>query len=489
MLAYSSRPPDPVLAGNSWRQMWEDRLGAMPFLATEWLTRQSRDDYWKHGSICEDYSAITAATLSLGGWHDGYRNTPAHLAANLTAPVKAIVGPWIHKYPHFAGPEPRIGFCQEALRWWDHWLKGAVTGVVNDPAMRLWLMDSVAPARWLDKRPGRWIAEATWPSAHIHTQTLHLGAGTLGDMAQRVDRAVCSPADTGAGTGEYFPFSFGPELPDDQQGDDGKSLCFDGPVTDTAQDIVGAPQLHLVASADTVRGQVIVRLCDLRPDGTSALISLGVLNLTHRSGSETPEPVVPGDPMALTVTLDQCAYRLPAGHRLRVAISTAYWPFLWPAPEPTTLTIDTGHLHLPLRPLAKGDEWVFDPPEGAAPWAHEVLRDGHSTRETLMDDQGRTITRVSIDNGEARDLAHGLISGSLTTEEWTIHPDDPLSASVTIHWEETGGRDGARTATLSDMVMTCDAENFHLHGRLRATLGDETVFDKTWEEAIPRLWV
>ncbi|MGI9391428.1 MAG: CocE/NonD family hydrolase, partial [Boseongicola sp.] len=123
MLAYSSRPPDPEVVGDRWREMWMERLKSQPFLLETWLAHQQRDAYWEHGSVCEDYDAIDAAVLALGGWHDGYRNTPEHLARNLNCPIKTMIGPWIHKYPHYAAPEPRIGFLQEALRWWDHWLK------------------------------------------------------------------------------------------------------------------------------------------------------------------------------------------------------------------------------------------------------------------------------------------------------------------------------------------------------------------------------
>jgi putative CocE/NonD family hydrolase len=165
MLSYSSRPPDPLLAGdNRWRDLWLTRLENQPFLGPLWLRHQHRDAYWKRGSICEDYSAIRAAVLSIGGWHDGYRNTVSHLSTNIEAPVKGIIGPWIHKYPHFAAPEPRIGFLQEALRWWDRWLKDIDTGVEADPAYRAYLMDSVRPARWHPERPGRGIADRVWPS-------------------------------------------------------------------------------------------------------------------------------------------------------------------------------------------------------------------------------------------------------------------------------------------------------------------------------------
>ena len=109
--------------------------------------------------------------LSIGGWHDGYRNTISHLVSNIRSPVKGIVGPWIHKYPHYAAPKPAIGFLQEALRWWDRWLKGVDTGVEADPAYRAYVMDSVRPARWHPERPGRWVAERDWPSPSITTQS------------------------------------------------------------------------------------------------------------------------------------------------------------------------------------------------------------------------------------------------------------------------------------------------------------------------------
>ena len=172
MWAYSSRPPDPALVGESWRDMWLERLNAQPFLPTTWLHHQQRDAYWQHGSVCEDFGAITAATLAVGGWGDSYKNAVPQLVENLSAPVKGIVGPWVHKYPHFAVPEPRIGFLQEALRWWDRWLKGEQTGVENDPAYSVYLMDGVRPKTWYESRAGRWINEHDWPQ--VPTQKIHV---------------------------------------------------------------------------------------------------------------------------------------------------------------------------------------------------------------------------------------------------------------------------------------------------------------------------
>jgi len=491
MLSYSSRPPDPLLLGPGWRELWLNRLREMPFLAREWISRQTRDEYWRHGSVCEDYSAIEAAVLSIGGWHDGYRNTISNLVENLDAPVKGLVGPWIHKYPHYAGPEPRIGFLQEAKRWWDHWLKGIDNGAEDLPAYRAWLMDSIVPERWVDERPGRWIAESEWPSKAITDTALELGDGTLGQGAITQPVHVNSPLDCGSQAGEYFPFAYGPELPDEQSPDDLLSVCFDGEVLDAPLDIVGAPRLVIKARSDKPMAQIVVRLCDLRPDGSSALITMGVLNLTHRTSAEAPQLLIPAEVFETSAVLDQIAYRIPAGHRLRIAVSTSCWPFIWPTPEHATVTLEAARLQLPCRAmLADKDECSFEKPVGAPPWRHETLRPSASTRTTETDaETGLVTTAIFNDAGENRDLEHGLISGSTTHERWSIHPADPLSAAAHIRWVQTGGRDTWCTETVTEMEMRCDRDWFYITGKLVATENDAVMFEKEWDEKIARRFV
>jgi predicted acyl esterase len=482
MLSYSSRPPDPALAGNNrWRDLWLTRLENQPFLAPLWLKHQRRDAYWKRGSVCEDYSAIKAAVLSIGGWHDGYRNTISHLVANIEAPVKGIVGPWIHKYPHYAAPEPRIGFLQEALRWWDRWLKNIDTGVEADPAYCVWLMDSVRPARWHAARPGHWIAEPIWPSPSIAARKIELirpGASPI---------VVASPQTCGLAGGEYFPFTFGPELPGDQRPDDALSVCFDQPLFSDPVDIVGAPELAVTLSAGCPQANIAVRLCDVHPDGASELISYGVLNLTHRNSHEFPEALVPGETITARVILDQCAYRIPSGHRLRVAVSSAYWPMIWPSPEPVSLSLQAATLSLPVRPTAKGDETTFPPPEAAAPWRTETLRPAKSERRIERDEKTGLVTLVVEDDfGEVRDLDHGLATGHIASERWTVHPDDPLSARGETHWTQALSRSGWSVRIETHSTMRSDRENFHLAGRIEAFEGDRLVFERDFAETVAR---
>ena len=498
MLSYSSRPPDQMLLGESWRDMWMDRLENMPFLASTWLSHQQRDEYWKHGSVCEDYAAIQAAVLSLGGWHDGYRNTISHLVENIQAPVKGIVGPWNHKYPHFAAPKPAIGFLQEAKRWWDRWLKGESTGVEDDPSYRVWLMDSVAPKRWLPERPGRWIAEAQWPSPNISIQHWHLQAGTQGGFLktqsaeQSMNVEVNSAQDCGQAAGEYFPFAYGPELPDEQSMDDNQSVVFDSEPLTEQIDIVGAPDVTLSLTPDGSAAHVCARLCDIRPDGQSALITHGVLNLKHAHSSEEPADLIPGSRLQIVMKLDQIAYRIPAGHRLRIAVSSNYWPYIWPACETGSFRLTSGSLSLPCRTVepSLNDEVTFEPPESAPGWSATNLRAASSTRETTRDEtSGVVSTYISNDFGENRDAQHGLLSGSETHECWSIHPDDPLSAEVQISWEQNGGRGEWLWSTSVSMAMHCDAEYFYVSGYLIAREGDETIFEAEYADSIKRVFV
>ena len=492
MLSYSSRPPDPELVGRDrWREMWLDRLENEPFLPAVWLRHQTRDAYWKRGSVCEDFSRIQAATLAIGGWHDAYKNAVSRIVEGVSphAPAKGIVGPWLHKYPHFAVPKPAIGFLQEALRWWDRWLKGLDTGVDNDPAMRLYLMDSLPPADWYEERPGRWIAESRWPSPEIENRDLRLDGHFALAGGRALPAAINSPQDAGMAAGEYCAIWLGPELPGDQSEDDARSLCFDMSVAEDI-DIVGGPLVTLRLAADRPSAMVAVRLCDVHPDGRSTRITYGVLNLTHRNSHEFPQAVTPDEEMEISLRLDDIAYRIPAGHTLRVAISSSYWPLVWPSPEPVTLTVAGGALSLPVRARAEGDEWTFEAPEGATPWKIEVLRNSSNSRRIDRDPVTGIVTlAIADDFGEARDLDHGLVHGSVARETWTIHPDDPVSAYGETHWEQTHSRDewSVRIETFTEMIS--DRQTFYLKGQIRAWEDREIVFERHFEESFPRRFV
>ncbi|MBS3652302.1 CocE/NonD family hydrolase [Pseudaminobacter sp. 19-2017] len=489
MLSYSSRSPDPALVGEKWKAMWLDRLEHEPFLPAVWLRHQRRDSYWKRGSVCEDFSKIKAATLAVGGWGDAYKNAVSRLVSNIDAPAKGIVGPWIHKYPHFAVPNPAIGFLQEALRWWGRWLKDEQTGVENDPAMRLYVMDSAPPRDWYEERSGRWVAEKEWPSKTIGQRRFHLADGNrLGDETGSLSPVkVASPQDCGMDGGEYCAIWLGPELPGDQRADDAKSACFDTEPLTASIDIVGAPVVELSLSADKPVGMVAVRLCDVHPDGASTRVTYGVLNLCHREGHETPKPLVPGETVTIRLQLDDIAYQLPVGHRLRLAVSSSYWPLVWPSPEEVTLALSGGSLSLPERAAGTGNEVSFEGPEAAPKWRIETVRPASNSRKVERNEATGEVTLAIVDDfGEDRDLDHGLVNGGVAREKWTIRPNDPLSARGETHWTSTLSRDGWSLRTETYSSMHSDATTFHLTGRIEAYEGDTLVFERDFKEEIPR---
>jgi predicted acyl esterase len=487
MWSYSSRAPDPALRKN-WREMWLDRLENEPFLPTTWLRHQSRDEYWKHGSVCEDFGAIKAKVLVVGGWGDGYKNTASNIVENIEG-SKGIMGPWVHKYPHFAVPEPRIGFLQEALRWWDKWLKGIETGVEDDPDLRLYQMDGVRPQTWYTERAGRWIAQTPERAGQQGRPLVEyfLNNDGLQDQRGPLDVNVSSPQDCGADSGEYCAIWLGPEMPGDQRRDDALSATWDSAALSADMQITGAPKITLTLSSDQPTAQIAVRLNHIHPDGASTRITYGVLNLCHRDGHEVSDLLPVNEAVTAALKLDQCAYTVPAGHRLRISISNSYWPLLWPSPQATSLNIQEGNLEIPLVNEVAGHTVSFPPPEAADPWQTETIREGRNSRRQETDlNTGIVHLHIVDDFGKVSDVEHGLINGSIAREHWQIHPNDPLSARGTCHWSDEIERDDIKLRTEASCEMWSDSDHFYLTAKIEAFENEHSIYKRDVSDKILR---
>ena len=497
MLAYSSRPPDPDVVGDDWREMWLRRLEAMPLLAANWLRHQHRDDFWKHGSVCEDFASIEAAVLAVGGWADAYSNAVPRLLAGLKAPALGLMGPWVHKVPHFAYPKPRIGFLQEMLDWWDYWLKGEESDVMATPRYRAYMLHSQKPATHYDEWPGHWISEPAWPSPNIDERSYRIdGRGGLVDLSASGARALeedldlCSSFTTGANCGSFCPgMRLGNEFPGDQREEDSQSLVFDTPPLDRDLEIFGAPVVELMLSSDRPVAQLTARICDLHPDGASTRVTFMPFNLAHRESHERPAPLEPGAFYRVRFALNHTAYRFPKGHRIRLALSSAYWPMVWPAPEPYKLCLRTGDskLTLPVRPARDEPEVTFRPAESSPPLRREGLRQDRNDRRIERDAaSGRVTVHTYDDFGAFRIESHGLEVGDIVRQSFSIVPDDPCSARAEASWTYTIGRGPWQTRTESVTRMWSDRTAFHLEANLKAFEGDELVFEKDWRESVDR---
>ncbi len=492
-------PPDPEIVGEAWRAQWLERLEKNRLFPALWMRHPHRDDYWRHGSVCEDYSAIRCAVYAVGGWADGYVNAIPRLMAGLQAPRKALIGPWPHAFPHAAEPGPRIGFFQEAVRWWDYWLKGEDNGIMDEPRVRAWMEEWIAPAPRHDERPGRWVAESEWPSPRIRPRTWHLNVLSLGDRPDPEDRMrLRSPQTTGLRAGDFYGFGAEGDAPMDQRTDDGKSLVFDSDPLAEPVEILGAPVVTLDLACDKPVGYVIVRLNDVAPDGASGRVTYGVLNLTHREGHEDPVPLVPGERYRVSVPLNDMAYRFAPGHTIRLAVSSAYWPIIWPAPERAEMTLYTGisTLELPLRPPRPEDIQLpdFAPPERCPIPEHTILKTAEPERSIAVDLTNDETTYTAF--GDAGDVGGAALAriedidltlGSTMRRVFRIQEQDPLSAEAVIE-QETSFQRGDWSVRIDARVrLSADAEHFFIQAILDAYEGGARVASREWNEAIPRL--
>ena len=494
MLAFVSRPPDPAQVGDAWRDMWLRRMEKVePFIHT-WLDHQTRDAYWRHGSACEDYPSIKAAVLAVGGWHDPYRDTVLRLVENLPeagdAPVRGLIGPWSHQYPDRGlPPGPAIGFLQETLRWWDHWLKDQDTGVMDEPLLRSWISESHPPATVYDRLPGRWVGDTAWPSPAVTMTSYELpGSGPF---------LVRSPQHTGVDAGRFFPFGNDADLPPDQREEDGRSVCFDSAVLDGRVEVLGRPRVRLRVTSRVPRGQIIARVCDVAPDGSSTLVTRGVLNLTARHGRDKVVPWEPGATEDVTFELNGIGHAFPAGHRIRLALSSAYWPWIWPQADSAAgweLDPAASALELPVRDPA-ADEGApairFAEPEQAEPLGVRYPEAGDARPERLLvRDVAVGEWRLEVDPryGGTRVYPDGLEFTENALETYTVKEDDPLSARAVSRWEvglrrpETGW--STRVETRSE--LGADRDDFIAHNEVVCWEGETEIFRRSWERRIPR---
>lgn len=495
MFPAMARPPDPALVGDGWRDMWRQRLDAMEPWIMPWVEHQRRDAYWKHGSVCENYSDIEVPVYAIGGWADPYSNTVPRLMAGLDTPRKGLIGPWGHQYMHQALPGPKMGYMDEALRWWDHWLKGEDTGLMDEPAYRVWVQDSIRPATCHQERPGYWATESVWPSTNVQPTTQHLNNGTLDpDAGVEECVSVCSPQTTGQCT----PFfgnggEGGPEDPYDQRSDDAASACFDGAVLEEAFAIMGAPVVMLDVASDQENAFVCVRLNEVLPGGESLQVSYGILNLTHRNSHEFPEALEPGKRHTVRVQLNDIAHTFAPGSRIRVAVSTAFWPIVWPSPRPATLSVFTGasSLCLPAREPRSSDADTRPLPPPRHSRVHPTSLRADSEPGFVGFKIDRTTGVQSFinrsDSGTKVFDRHGWTTRVQTDYRFHIHPDDPTSACVDLTATETYGREGQLDARIeAHQKMSCDETHFFIEATLNVFDGEEPVYSRQWNKRIAR---
>lgn len=493
MLAYSSRPPDPDLR-DDWKDVWKNRLENQPAHVLTWLKHPTRDSFWKHGSVCEDWSSISCAVLAVGGWADQYTNAPLKIIQNLNSPCSAWIGPWEHKYPNIASIEPKGDFYNETLRWFDCYLKQNSKDH-NLPKLRSYINSFDPPDGKWKPRPGRWIKEQNWPSSDIEERVFYLSENKLTNYRGLGQVNVNTPQTLGLTSGYNCPgMRIEHELPSDQSQDDNISICFDTEPLNEDLEFLGEPRLEIEFSVDKPVAYLIARICEVSKEGISERISFRPLNLTHYNSHEFPENLVSGKKYKATINLNHCGWRIKKGNKLRLALSSTYWPIIWPTSEVANIKLHLSNCCLILPQRRKGlsqdtdqdqnNDVVIPPAEHN--WKYLILPSGKKSEKSSNNNE---IIIETYDNfGHLKSKDHGLEHHMQVWHTYSMKEEDPLSARLVARWETMTKRDGYEMIVKSEHDISSDGKEFLCKISLKALLNNEIFHEKKWNERIQRRW-
>ncbi|MGN6870948.1 MAG: CocE/NonD family hydrolase [Solirubrobacteraceae bacterium] len=395
MVGLQLMPPTLQDTDGRWYEVWLERIeNSEPYLLP-WREHPSHDDYW--GSKVIDPARIATPTFLIGGWRDLFPELMVRAYEQIDAPRQLLMGPWLHTLPDLDGSAP-IDYLAIMRRWWDRWMKDDESAAEADP-VTLYIQNEDV-----------WRDESEWPPARTETRTLFLGKTRGLSEQPGDDDAVVYDADpsVGAAAGLWDPMSLGVGLPLDQSADDARSIAFTGEPLAEPLEITGSPEalIHVALQAGE-DANLVVKLCEVSPGGFSTLITTGWLKASHRTSHEHPEPPTPNEVNEYRIQLWATAYRVPAGHRLRVSVSCSDFPRVWPTPSNPRirLQLGNGHPSSVILPVV--------PPDGAKPAKDMPLPDASINPIPLVLDY-RPVWKAE------HDLAQGRVSVTMGMT-WTSH--------------------------------------------------------------------
>lgn len=482
-------PPTPA-SGDDWYDRWMGRLETLTSPVEHWVREEARGRFWRHGSIKHETDRIGCPVLSVGGWSDRYSNSVMSLVDACPNKVWGIVGPWGHHYPDHGHPGPAIGFQHVALEWWDHWLRPAGTETPRWPKLRVWLREFDEPANAINRRNGAWIESGP---ANRETQEQHVWLSDRHSLSyepveSQSEWTVPSDLLHGQASGDTGYFGRFGGLPLEQSEDDSRALVFETPPLDEDLLLYGSVEVELEVAAEEIRSQICLRLNDVSPDGVSARVGLAVLNLALDDSLDTPATPKDDGPQKVRICFHSNAYRFGAGHRIRLAIGTSYWPIVWTPPQAESLKVKAGRVTLPVLPNAPRDLRVAFPEPSPFPTrqSFETLSEPKLTRSRKVGREGGIASKW---HQPLTSLRYNDTDTAFSYETWAdhwIHPDDPNSTrSIFIHNMTVERPDGTASVT-SWMQATCDADRYFLDSCIEVSWAGTRIFERQWSRTIDR---
>ena len=471
---------------------FRNRFDTEPWMLT--YKKQQRDGpFWDRASVRDRYDDIRIPTFHIGGWYDGYRDSVPRMLANVkNAPVKAIVGAWSHAWPNEPYPKPGMEWRHEAVRWFDHWLKGIDTGILKEPRFAVYVRNWHPPGPYLENAPGNWRYEDGWPIPRIRDRVVYPQPNhTLGGEAppETTHQLRYIPS---IGVEAGGPVMWWGDVAHDQRGTDAFSLVYDSEPLAEDLEILGLPHAILTVAANATRANWFARLSDVAPDGTVTQVAGAAMNGTHRESARAPKALVPGEPFELDIEMHFTSWVFPKGHRIRLAVNNAQWPMLWPTPEPMTteLRLGASRLVLPVVPYEERPVPDFLPPAKDPPYAgYESLEGGTTSgygEISSVDRNPQTGLAVAkATNGGGTRFPWGT-ERTFETIRYEIKDDAPADAQVLGTHRMEVELPGRKLVWDAELSFRSDRENFLYSYRRRLTENGKLVREKAWTQTIPR---
>lgn len=451
MVACNALPPVPAVFGDGWREEWVRRVDEVEPWLFRWFEEQIDGPYWRHGSVRPDYDRITCPTLIVAGWADGYTNIALRGFEALSCPTRVILGPWGHSSTATALPGPHIDLVPELIRWFRRWLTDEENGIDTEPPIAVFARRSTRPAPDLAEMRGEWRSESTWPPERLVERALR-PAGSGSDT-------IVVRGDVGRAAWISCAGKLPWGLPGDQRLDDALSLTYDWEPLETDLDVMGHPRVRLTVTSSVPVAYLSARLCDVFPDGSSALAGRGILNLTHRNGHDNPVALEPGAPTEIEIELEATSWVFEAGHKVRLALAGADWPNTWPPPSGAPVHVERESVELVL-PLLEGPSPlappVLPPTSGIDTHAPQTDHPQPVVVWRFEDDQIGREARAVTSSGSDYEAPFGARVEERYEGSVGVSHDDPASAwarghtTYRISWPEADVRTQARLTVDSD---------------------------------------
>jgi hypothetical protein len=468
------------------RDYFETRFNAYPWFLT-YLKQQKDGEFWRKNSLRWNNQSIQVPAYLISGMLDDYTDYIPWILENMDVPMKAVMGPWTHSWPDNTVPGPNIEWRREVVRWWDYWLKGKDTGILEEPRFAVYVRDSHPPDVRLKTTPGHWRYE-DWPLGRAIGKTFYPGKNHLlmpSPGNPQVDRLKYTPS-SGISVGYSWIDPKG-----DMRSADAESLVYDSEVLTESVEIIGFPRVCLKVSADAKLAHWIVRLEDVHPDGSISLVAGGLLNGSQRDSRLDPSYLTPGEAYEVEFDLRFTSWTFRPGHRIRMAVTNAMFPMIWPTPYSMTTQLFLGtestSLTLPVIPYDLRPIPNFFPPEAREerPDARPLESPGWPYKHLVTRDLERSTTTVELE-AEKRWEIQGQRYASI---EKVSYQTNDLNPAESRFFGEGGHiiHLGDRKLELKLFItLVSDQINFNVKIIRQIFEQDKLVRERQWEATLPR---